>query len=76
MADPETPTATPVVEASLYTDEQILLAISDALTDRDMESVAALLGILARQAPRKAQLIVDAIKTGEHPLESLMKELS
>lgn len=59
----------------LYTDTEILEGISRALTARDMPAVAALTRRLAIQAPNKAQLIVDTIQTGKHPLDRLLDTL-
>lgn len=58
-----------------FTDEQILGAIHEALTARDMPAVADLITRLAVQAPRKAQLILDTVTTGRHPLEQLLTDL-
>lgn len=46
---------------SEFTDEQILGAISRAIEAHDMPAVAALLRVLAVQAPDKAQQIYDVV---------------
>lgn len=46
---------------SEYSDEQLLDGIDRALQARDMEAVAALLRVLAVQAPEQAQAILDAV---------------
>ncbi len=47
-----------------YTDDQLLDAMGAALEARDMPGVAALLRMLAVQAPHKADAIYTAIKLG------------
>lgn len=44
-----------------FSDEQIELGIADAVRERKFEMVRSLLGLLAMQNPRRAQLILDAI---------------
>lgn len=59
-----------------YTDDQILDAIGKAIRDKDMPAAADLLQLLAAQAPAKAQLIVDTIHSGLHPVERLLDQIA
>jgi hypothetical protein len=45
-----------------YTPAQIMVAISAALRDNDMEAAAALIQCLAVKDPAAAQMIVDAVE--------------
>lgn len=45
---------------SEYSDDELLDGIGRALRARDLEAVAALLRVLAVQAPAKAQAVLDA----------------
>jgi hypothetical protein len=45
-----------------YTPAQIMVAISAALRDNDMEAAAALIRLLAVKDPASAQMIVDAVE--------------
>lgn len=52
------------IKATDYTAEQIMTAISAAMTAHDMPAVASLVGMLAIVSPHDAQLIVEAMHVG------------